>query len=149
LDVQQGNGQLVPAALISLEIGDIAVAAEIAETLGQELQPNSRSFGRVIDGAIATQEGRHADAVDALRAAITLTDSWLVRFYLGRAYFEAGRYIEALDEFDICLQRQGEATALFQDDDEPTWHAMARLNAWMAKARDKMGITAAAEPSGT
>jgi len=69
----------------------------------------------------------------------------LVRFYLGRAYFEAGRYIEALDEFEICLQRRGEATALFQDDDEPTWHAMARLNTWMAKAREKMGM---AEPTG-
>jgi eukaryotic-like serine/threonine-protein kinase len=149
LDTQQGNGQLVPAALISLEIGDVAVAAEIAEVLGQELQPNSRSYGRVIDGAIATQEGRHADAVDALRSAITLTDSWLVRFYLGRAYFEAGRYVEALDEFEICLQRRGEATALFQDDDEPTWHAMAWLNTWMGKARDEMGITAAAEPGGT
>jgi tetratricopeptide (TPR) repeat protein len=147
LDTQQGNGQLVPAALISIAIGDVALAAEIAETLGQELQPNSRSFGRVIDGAIATQEGRHADAVDALRAAIALTDSWLVRFYLGRAYFEAGRYIEALDEFDICLQRRGEATALFQDDDEPTWHAMARLNAWMAKAREKTGISGPTEVS--
>ena len=147
LDTQQGNGQLVPAALISLEIGDVATAAEIAETLGQELQPNSRSFGRVIEGAIATQEGRHADAVDALRSAITLTDSWLVRFYLGRAYFEAGRYVEALDEFEICLQRRGEATALFQDDDEPTWHSVARLNTWMAKARDKMGIAGPTEAS--
>jgi tetratricopeptide (TPR) repeat protein len=147
LDVQQGIGQLVPAALISLAIGDTAVAAEIAETLGQELQPNSRSYGRVIDGAIATQEGRYADAVDALRAAIALTDSWLVRFYLGRAYFEAGRYIEALDEFEICIQRRGEATALFQDDDEPTWHAMARLNTWVAKAREKMGMAGPTEPS--
>ena len=145
LAVQQGNGQLVPAALISIELGDSDFAAEIAATLNQELQPNSRSFGRVIDGAIATQEGRYADAVDSFRAAIALTDSWLVRFYLGRAYFEAGRYIEAMDEFEICLQRRGEATALFLDDDEPTWHVMARLNTWMAKAREKMGMSSSTE----
>jgi len=144
LDIQQGDGQLVPTALISLEIGDTALAAEIAGTLNQELQPKSRSYGRVIDGAIATQEGRYADAIDALRTAIALTDSWLVRFYLGRTYFVAGKYVEALDEFEVCQQRRGEASALFQDDDEPTWHAMARLNTWMAKTREQLGM---AEPA--
>lgn len=143
LDTQQGNGQLVPAALLSLELGDKAFAADIAETLSQELQPNSRSFGLVIKGAIASKEGRHADAIDALRSGIALTDSWLLRYYLGRAYFEAGKYIEALDEFDICMQRKGEATALFLDDDEPTWRYMAPLTTWIEKTREKSGILAA------
>jgi len=147
LETQQGNGQLVPAALTALELGDRDYAAQIADTLSQELQPNSRSYGLVIKGAIATHEGRHADAVDALRSGIALTDSWLLRFYLGRAYFEAGRYVEAISEFDICMQRRGEASALFLDDDEPTWRYMARLNAWLAKAREKMGSTRPSEQS--
>ena len=149
LDTQQGDGQLVPAALIGLSLGDTEFAANIAESLGQELQPKSRSFGLVIEGAIATEEGRYAEALDAHRAAIALTDSWLVRYYLGSAYFAAGRYVEALDEFERCLQRRGEATALFLDDDEPTWRYMAPLNNLMAEARAKMGITAASEPGGT
>jgi tetratricopeptide (TPR) repeat protein len=140
LETQQGHGQLVPAALIALELGDTAYAGQISETLSQELQPNSRAYGLVIKGAIATQEGRHADAVDALRSGIELTDSWLLRLYLGRAYFEAGRYFEALDEFEVCVERRGEATALFLDDDEPTWRFMAKLNSWMALAREKSGI---------
>ncbi len=143
LVAHQGNGQLVPAALISLELGDKDYAASIADELGQQLQPSARSFSRVITGAIATLEGRHADAVDALRSGIELLDSWLLRFYLGRAYFEAGRYVEALDEFEICLQRRGEATAMFQEDDEPTWHYMADLNTWLQKAREKLGMPAA------
>lgn len=142
LDTQKGNGQMVPAALIGLELGDKEFAAGIADTLGQELQPNSRAFGLVIKGAIATQEGRHADAIDSLRSAIALTDSWLLRFYLGRAYFDAGKYIEALDEFEICMRRKGEATALFLDDDEPTWHYMAPLMSWIEKTREKSGILA-------
>jgi tetratricopeptide (TPR) repeat protein len=141
LETQQGHGQLVPAALIALELGDNEYARQIAETLSQELQPNSRAYGLVIKGAIATQEGRHADAIDALRSGIELTDSWLLRFYLGRAYFEAGRYIEAIDEFELCMQRRGEAAALFLDDDEPTWRYMAQLNSWLSKAREELRIS--------
>lgn len=141
LEAHQGNGQLVPAALIALELGDEEYAASIAEELGQELQPGARAFGRVIEGAIATQEGRYADAVDALRSAIELRDSWLLRFYLGRAYFEAGRFVEALDEFEICMQRKGEATAMFLEDDEPTWRYMAKLQTWLDKTRQELGIS--------
>ena len=113
---------------------------QLALETQQELQPNSCAYGSVIKGAIATQECRHADAVDALRSGIALTNSWLLRLYLGRAYFEAGRYIEALDEFEVCMERRGEAAALFLDDDEPTWRYMAKLNSWIAKAREKTGI---------
>lgn len=141
LELHQGNGQLVPAALVSLEMRDKEFAASLAEQLSKELQPDARSFARVIEGAIATQEGRHADAIDALRSGIELSDSWLLRFYLGRAYYAAGRHIEALDEFELCLQRRGEATAMFQEDDEPTWRYMARLNVWHQKAREKMGMS--------
>ncbi len=141
LEAHQGNGQLVPAALIALELGDKEYAANIAAELSQELQPGARSYGRVIEGAIAIEEGRHADAVDALRSAIELRDSWLLRFYLGRAYFEAGRFVEAMDEFDICMQRQGEATAMFLEDDEPTWRYMAKLKPWLDKTHEKLGIS--------
>ena len=147
LEVQQGDGQLVPAALSYVELGDNAAAGEIADTLVQQLQPKSRSFGRVIQGAIAIKEERYADAVDALRAGIALTDSWLSRFYLGRAYYEAGRYVEALDEFEHCVQRKGEATALFLEDDEPTYRYMAALKAWLDKSRVALGMPVVTESS--
>lgn len=143
LAVQQGDGQLVPAALLYLAIGDNKEAADIADTLVQELQPKSRSFGRVIQGAIAIEEGRYADAMDSIREGIALTDSWVSRYYLGRAYYEAGRYVEALDEFDNCMQRKGEATALFLDDDEPTWHSMAMLETWIERSRTALGLPSA------
>jgi tetratricopeptide (TPR) repeat protein len=146
LEVQQGDGQLVPAALLYVELGDKAAAGEIADTLVQQLQPKSRSFGRVIQGAIAIEEQRYADAVDSIREGITLTDSWVSRFYLGRAYYEAGRYIEALDEFEHCMQRKGEATALFLEDDEPTYHNMAALKAWLDKSRVALGMPVKPEP---
>jgi tetratricopeptide (TPR) repeat protein len=142
LAVREGEARLVPAALISLELGDADYASNIADRLVQELQPMTRAYGQVIKGAIATSEGRHADAVDALRVGMDLADLWLLRFYLGRAYFEAGKYVEALDEFQICLQRQGEATALFLDE-KPTWRYMAKLQEWLIKAKESMGSVAA------
>lgn len=143
LAVREGEARLVPAALISLELGDIEYAASIADKLSQELQPMSRAYGQVIKGAIASREGRHADALDALRAGMDRADLWLLRFYLGRAYFEAGKYVEALDEFQTCLQRRGEATALFLDE-KPTWRYMAQLQHWQAKAKENMGTAVAA-----
>jgi tetratricopeptide (TPR) repeat protein len=147
LAVQQGDGQLVPAALLHLELGNKEAATDIANALVQHLQPKSRSFGRVIQGAIAIEEGRFADAMDSIRAGIALTDSWLSRFYLGRAYFEAGQYIEALDEFESCMERKGEATALFLDDDEPTYHYMAALKTWLNKSREALGMPPISEHS--
>lgn len=144
LAVREGEARLVPAALISLELGDSDYAASIAARLSQELQPMSRAYGQVIKGAIATEEGRHADAVDALRAGMERSDLWLLRFYLGRAYFAAGKYVAALDEFQICLQRRGEATALFLDE-KPTWRYMAQLQDWLTKAKDNRGTPVAAE----
>ena len=67
----------------------------------------------------------------------------LLHFYLGRAYFAAGQYVEALDEFQICLQRKGEATSLFLDE-KPTWRYMAELEVWLAKAKESMGSAVAA-----
>ena len=142
LAVREGEARLVPAALISLELGDADYASSIADRLSQELQPMSRAYGQVIKGAIATSEGRHADAVDALRAGMERADLWLLRFYLGRAYFAAGKYVEALDEFQICLQRRGEATAIFLDE-KPTWRYMAELQEWLTKAKENMGSVTA------
>jgi tetratricopeptide (TPR) repeat protein len=147
LAVQQGDGQLVPAALLHLELGNTEAATDIANALVQQLQPKSRSFGRVILGAIAIEEGRFADAMDSIRAGIALTDSWLSRFYLGRAYFAAGQYIEAIDEFESCMERKGEATALFLDDDEPTYHYMAALKTWLNKSREALGMPPISEHS--
>ncbi len=137
LSEQRGIGQVIPAALLSLELDDRDTAIGVLREQASQIQPNARSYGLVIAGALATKEGRHGDAIDALRAGLELTDSWLLRLYLGRAYFEAGRYIEALDEFEVALRRRGEAAALFLDDDEPTWHYMRTLNEWLAKAREK------------
>ena len=44
-------------------------------------------------------------AVASFEAAQKLADSWLGRYGLGRAYLEAGVFVEAQTQFDTCLTR--------------------------------------------
>ena len=96
----------------------------------------------MIEGAIASKQGRHAEALDSIRAGIQLADLCLLRLHLGKAYFEAGRYIEALDEFQVAFERRGEAAAAFLDE-RPTWRYVAELKNWLSRARSEMRMTSA------
>jgi len=140
-----GLGRQVPAALLYLQLGMTDEAAAIGNELLQQVQAQHRAYGSMILGIIDSQAGRHAESLDRLRAAIEFTDFWLARFYLGQAYLAAGSAAEALDEFEICHARRGEASALFLDD-LPTWRYLATLPYWRARAQQAIGMnTAAAE----
>ena len=52
---------------------------------------------------------------------------------------DAGFFAEAFDEFENCLERRGEATAMFLDD-SPTFRYLAELPYWTARAQDGLGM---------
>ena len=139
-----GSARLVPAALIYSGLGDYDAALGIAETLGARLQPQSRAYGRMLEGVVALAQGDTVDAVDKLNAALEFSDMWLVRFHLGRAYVESGFPAEALGEFEACTQRLGEATSLFLDD-QPTWRYTSVLPYWVGRAEEALGMTHSAK----
>jgi tetratricopeptide (TPR) repeat protein len=139
-----GTGRLLPAALVSLTLGAVDRAQTIADDFNSKLQPQSRAYGRMLEGMMARNAGNHVEAIDELRAAIGLADLWLVRFQLGRAYLEAGFAAEAMDEFQICQDRIGEASALFLDD-RPTWRYTATLPYWLGRAEQDLGMSHAAK----
>jgi tetratricopeptide (TPR) repeat protein len=97
----------------------------------------------MIEGMVDLAGGDEIAAIDKLRAAISMSDSWLIRFQLGQAYLGAGYAAEALDEFNICQSRQGEATSIFLDD-QPTWRYTADLPYWMGRAQEALGMKDAA-----
>jgi tetratricopeptide (TPR) repeat protein len=109
----------------------------------QELQPQSRAYGMLIDGLILQQAGENIAAIEKLTAAIELADLWLVRFYLGKVYLEGGHSAEALDEFTMCMERRGEAASLFLDD-LPTYRYVAPLHYWLGVAQEELHMGAAA-----
>ena len=97
----------------------------------------------VIRAEIALANRRPADAIDALRAAQKAADLWIVHFLLGRAWVEAGRFPEAIAEFDACVRRRGEATAIFLDD-IPSVRYLAPLPYWHGRAQEGLGLSAQA-----
>jgi tetratricopeptide (TPR) repeat protein len=143
-----GLGRQVSAALLYLEHGRVELALQISDELLAAVQPQRRAYGEMIGGLIEWRNGDSIAALDKLRAALGLADFWLIRFYLGQAYFNAGSYVEALDEFDIATQRRGEAAALFQDD-LPTWRYLATLPYWRGRAQEALGMSEAAVESYT
>jgi Flp pilus assembly protein TadD len=143
-----GLSRDVPAALMYLEAGAQGEAQGIADALRNNLQPQSRAYALLIDGLIALEEERRIDAIDMITAGIELADLWLLRFHRGRAFLEAGYPAEALDEFMACLNRQGEATALFLDD-LPTYRYMATIPYWLGRAQESLGMRHAAKQNYT
>ena len=143
LDAATGLPTQVPAALLYLEAGETEPAQQIAATLSASLQPQSRAYGKMLDGIIALRAGDHVAAIDAISAALEFADLWLVRFALGKAYLEAGFNAEAMDEFGAAAERRGEATAVFLDD-LPTYRYFSPLPYWQGRAQMNLGMTDAA-----
>jgi tetratricopeptide (TPR) repeat protein len=134
---KQREGQLIPAAQMYIELGDIDAARAIAAHFAKQLRPQARAYASLINGLIALEQQEYIPATDELKTALGLADLWIVRFYLGQAYLGAGYPTEAISEFDAAHQRRSEAMAMFFDD-VPTWRYTASLGAWRDKARQAM-----------
>jgi tetratricopeptide (TPR) repeat protein len=135
-----GLSRQVPAAMMYIEMGAADKAGELAATLGASLQPQSRAYGKFIEGMAALSAGEHVLAIDSLTAGIGFADLWLLRFSLGRAYLESGFFAEALDELTAASERHGEATSVFLDD-LPTYRYAATLPYWLARAELELGMS--------
>ena len=120
------NAEWIPAALLYTELGEVAETKKIADRLRGDLQPQSRAYARMLDGLLALREKHAVEAVDALKSALGFADLWLVRYVLGEAYLAAGYPAEAKSEFEACVKRRGEVTALFLDD-TPTYRYYAPI----------------------
>jgi tetratricopeptide (TPR) repeat protein len=115
--------------------GSADKARELARTLGAELHAEPQAYAKIIEGNIALGAGNPREAVQALSDANQLLDTWLGRFDLGRAYLEAGAYLEADAEFDRCVKRRGEAMALFLDE-IPTYGYFPQVYYYIGRTRE-------------
>ena len=104
------------AGRIFAETGEMAKAQELAATLGKELQAEPQAYGKIIEGKSALKQGDSRQAIKSITEANNLLDTWIGRLELGRAYLEAGSFIDADSEFDRCIKRRGEALELFLND---------------------------------
>ena len=139
LATSAGLSRQVPAALLFVQVERGDLAARMAVELGATLQPQNRAYGKLISGVIALEQGSHVAAIDSITAGIEFADLWLLRFWLGRAYLDAGYFAEALDELSLAKERRGEATSVFLDD-LPTYRYAATLPYWLARAQQELGM---------
>lgn len=100
---------LFPAARVYSEAGQGSKAAALAAELGQKLEALPQANSKLISGELELVRGRPRDALKLFEESLKLSNTWLARFELGRAYLAAGAFPQADSEFDLCLKRRGSA----------------------------------------
>jgi tetratricopeptide (TPR) repeat protein len=144
LEASQARTIRFLAARVLVEAGAPDRAKRIAISLGNDLQPGSQAFASIIDGMIALADGDRRNAVRFLNDANTQLDTWIGHFELGRAYLTANAFPQADSEFERCLNRRGEALALFLDE-EPTFGYFPPVYYYQGKVREGLKSARVAE----
>jgi len=140
----KGDTVIYPAARIYLEAGRESKALELAKTLSARLEADPQAYGELVRAELESRRGNAREAIKILEGAKKTADTWMGRYLLGRAYFEAGAFPDADKELETCLQRRGEATALFLDE-APTYHLFPAVHYWLGRAREAIKSPAFAD----
>ena len=128
------------AAQALIEAGSLEKARALSKGLAAELQAEPQAYAAILDGLDALSRKDARQAIKSLTAANTMLDTWIGHYHLGRAYLEAGVFPQADSEFDRCLNRRGEALALFLDE-EPTYGIFPNVYYYQGRVREGLKST--------
>src|SRR5262249_21418122 len=134
LAASKGDSVFYSAAMIYLRAGKEKKAMEIAQDLEGRLDPSPQIYGKLIEAEAQLQGGHAREAVRVAQEAQKISDGWLGRFTLGKAYLASESYTDAYTQFDTCLRRRGEATAMFLDD-VPSYHVFPEVYYYLGRAQ--------------
>jgi tetratricopeptide (TPR) repeat protein len=137
-------GVVFLAGRVYLDAGRVSKVLELISALGSRLDDEPQIYAKLLEGEVAFKQGKTRDALQRFQEAQKIGDSWLGRYDMGRAYLEAGAFTEAYSEFDACLKRRGEATAVFLDDN-PTYRFFVPVYYYLGRAQEGLKSPAAAE----
>jgi len=101
------------AARVYVAAGETGKALSLATEFASDSHPETQADAKLIQGEAALQEKDPRKAIELFTQANKLLDTWIGWFDLGRAYLEAGLYVEADSEFDRCIKRRGDTLDLF------------------------------------
>jgi tetratricopeptide (TPR) repeat protein len=130
---------LFPAALVLIDVGRVAEARKVAQTLDGMLQAQTSAYAQVIGAQIDARNEQYPDAIAGLRASIKRHDTWFARYLLGRVYVDSKHFTEAMAEFELALKRRGEVTDAFFSD-RPTLRFLPPLYYWIARTQEAIGV---------
>jgi tetratricopeptide (TPR) repeat protein len=128
------DATLVPAVRLLVRAGAVARSQALIQDLVGRVSSQSRAYAYILQAERSIALGSVGEAMDALAAARKLADVWLGRLVSGIAYETFGHRVEARDEFDTCMRRLGEVTAVFLDD-VPTFRYVAELREWQQRVK--------------
>ncbi|MGC1483398.1 MAG: protein kinase [Candidatus Acidiferrum sp.] len=135
---------LFRGARVYVAAGQEEKALQLVAPLSQRLEAEPQVYAKLITGEAQLKKGNARDALNAFQEAQKMADTWLGHFDLGRAYLDAGAFTEASSEFDVCMQRRGEATSVFLDD-VPSYHVLPVVYYYQGRAREGLNSPGAAE----
>ena len=127
---------------VYIEAGQPNKALSLASQMQASIEPEAQMYGKLLEGEARLSRGDVKEALTLFQAAQNVADSWLGRFDLGRAYLQAGLYTEAYSEFENCMKRRGEATAVFVDD-VPTYRLFPAVYYYLGRAQEGLKSPAA------
>jgi tetratricopeptide (TPR) repeat protein/predicted Ser/Thr protein kinase len=135
---------LFEAAEVYLDSGRMADALSLAKNLEADLKPDDQVYAHIIRSQARMHQGDRAGAIGELEEMQKEHDTWLGKFELGRADLEAGKCPDAYMQFEQCLKRVGEATAVFLDD-VPTTRYIPPVYYYLGRAQECLGSPAATD----
>lgn len=135
---------LFRVAQVYVAAGQEQKALQIAGSLSERVENEPKLYAKLVSGEAQLKKGDPRDALTSFEDAQKISDSWLGHLDLGRAYLDLAKFTEASSEFDICLQRRGEATSVFLDD-IPSYHVLPAVYYYQGRAREGLNSPGAVE----
>ena len=125
------------AGQIYAQFGRAPQATRLADALASKLDADAQAYGQLLHAEVALAQKNARAALDDLKAAQRIADTWPGRLLFARTYFDLGAFAEASSELDIVAKRRGEATAMFLDD-VPTYRVYAQVPTWVTRVQDSL-----------
>jgi tetratricopeptide (TPR) repeat protein/predicted Ser/Thr protein kinase len=135
---------LFAAAQIYVNADEEEKAHKLVQALNSLMQSEPQAYARLIEGELSLANGNTAKAIKLFQEAQTFVDTWLGHFALGRAYLEGEEYVEAHSEFELCLKRHGETTAIFLND-LPTYCYFPLVHYYLGRTQEALNSPGARE----
>jgi tetratricopeptide (TPR) repeat protein len=132
------------AARILLAADQIEAADQIALDLENRLKSQTTALSALIRGEKALDKDQLGTAMREFRLGREEFDMWFGHYLMGRAFFEAEQYPEALDEFDHCVRGKGEITDVFLVDSATVRYFPPALY-WLGRSHEALGNKPAAD----
>jgi len=140
------NGSIAQfsAGRVYVEAGQYAPVQGLISQLDARLDADSQAYGKLLEGEMILKRGDAKRAIALFLDAQKLSDMWIGRLNLGRAYIDAGAFPEADSELEKCLKRRGEASAAYLDD-IPTFRLLPPVTYYLGRAQEGIKSPAAVE----